>query len=262
MHNSLYWVNYFTSNLKNKRIDWSIKPVLKNSEKSAIIKSLQAWQLGETSEGVNLVNAATKHAKQLDDEHYTAAIKLFIKEEQKHGENLGKYIDLIGAQRIKKNWGDSLFRKARGLNTHMEFWTIAVITVESTAQLFYQCLKDATTCKLLKQICTDILIDEAAHITFQTERLSLLYNHKNAFMRFFTYYFYTIFYFCTTLVVWLAHKKLFKAGHLTFSNYWRKMKLKFQKTIKKIRVESLVDKNTVTDKKVDALNYVFENQNQ
>lgn len=79
-----------------------------------VLKSLQAWQLGETSEGVNLINAATKHAKQLNDTNYTTAIKLFIKEEQKHGENLGKYIDAIGEQRIKKNWGDSLFRKARG----------------------------------------------------------------------------------------------------------------------------------------------------
>jgi hypothetical protein len=53
----------------------------------------------------------------------------------------------------------------------MELWTVAVIIVESTAQIFYQALKDATKCTLLKQICTDILIDEAYHITFQTERL-------------------------------------------------------------------------------------------
>ena len=237
MHNSLYWVNYYSQNLKNRRIDWSIKPNLTIKEKSSILKSLQAWQLGETSEGINLINAAIKHATQLNDENYTDAIRLFIKEEQKHGNNLGRYIDLIGEKRVKKNWGDSLFRKIRGLNTHMEFWTIAVITVESSAQLFYHCLSEASGCKLLKQICRDILIDEAAHITFQTERLSLLYNNKNACIRFFTYYFYTIFYFSTALVVWLAHKKLFLAGNLSFPNYWRKMKLKFQKIAKKLMPE-------------------------
>lgn len=261
MHDSLYWVNYYTQNLKNKRIDWSLKPTLSEGEKKSILKSLQAWQLGETSEGENLIAAATKHAKQLDDKNYTNAIKLFIKEEQKHGNNLCRYIDLIGEKRIKKNWGDSLFRKARGLNTHMEFWTIAVITVESAAQLFYQCLKDATNCKLLKQICTDILIDEAAHIIFQTERLSLLYNVKNSFFRYFTYYFYTIFYFSTTLVVWLAHRKLFIAGNLNFTNYWRKMKLKFQKTIKKIKLERSIKKLN-HHKSVNELNYVFENESK
>ncbi|TCC96100.1 ferritin-like domain-containing protein [Pedobacter hiemivivus] len=238
MHNSMYWINYFTQNLKKQRIDWSISPTLTRIEKNNILASLQAWQLGETSEGTNLINAATKHAKELNDPHYTDAIRLFIKEEQKHGNNLGQYIDLIGEQRIKKDWGDSLFRKMRGLNTHMEFWTIAVITVESTAQIFYQCLKDATECRLLKQICTDILIDEAAHITFQIERLSLRYNHKNLFMRTISYYFYTVFYFSTTLVVWFAHKRLFKAGQVNFSNYWLKMKLKFKKTIKKLKPET------------------------
>lgn len=238
MHNSLNWINYFSQNLKKERIDWNIIPSITQVEKNNVLASLQAWQLGETSEGINLINAATKHAKQLNDPNYTDAIKLFIKEEQKHGNNLGRYIDMIGEQRIKKNWGDTLFRKIRGLNTHMEFWTIAVITVESTAQIFYQCLKDATKCKLLKQICNDILIDEAAHITFQTERLSLLYNNKNAFMRLFSYYFYTIFYFSTSLVVWFAHKRLFKAGQVNFSNYWMKMKLKFKKTIKKLKPET------------------------
>ncbi len=240
MHNSKYWISYFTYNLKNKRIDWSIKPILTVAEKNAILKSLQAWQLGETSEGANLINAATKHAKQLNDIYYTTAIRLFIIEEQKHGENLGRYLDLIGEKRIKKDWGDTLFRKFRGLNTHMEFWTIAVITVESTAQLFYQCLKEATKCKLLKQICTDILIDEAAHITFQIERLALIYQQKNAFMKFITYYFYTCFYYSTIMVVWFAHRKLFNAGNLCFSDYWLKMKLKFKKTINKLKPE--VDK--------------------
>ncbi len=238
MHSSLYWIDYFNKNLQKERVDWSLAPSLKQTEKNNILASLQAWQLGETSEGINLISAAIKHAKQLDDPHYTDAIRLFIKEEQKHGNNLGRYIDLIAEQRIKRDWGDSLFRKIRGLNTHMEFWTIAVITVESAAQIFYQCLKDATECKLLKQICTDILIDEAAHITFQIERLSLLYCYKNSFMRFISYYFYTIFYFSTILVVWFAHKRLFRAGKVNFNSYWMKMRLKFKKTIKKLKPEA------------------------
>lgn len=235
MHNSKYWINYFDRNLKNERIDWTIKPALNETEKESILKSLQAWQLGETSEGKNLIDAATKHALQLQDPDYISAIRLFIKEEQKHGNNLGRYLDLIKEERIKKDWGDSMFRKIRGLNNNMEFWTIAVITVESTAQIFYQCLKDATGCKLLKQICTDILVDEAAHITFQIERLSLIYCHKNVLTRFVSYYAYGVFFFSTALVVWFAHAKLFKAGHVNFERYWIKMKLKFNKTIKRLK---------------------------
>lgn len=247
MKTSSYWKNYFDQNLRKERIDWTTAPILTPIEKQKILASLQAWQLGETSEGTNLINAATKHARKLNDEHYTDAIRLFIKEEQKHGENLGKYLDRIGEPRIKKDWGDSLFRKVRGLNTDMEFWTIAVITVESTAQVFYQCLKDATRCKLLKQICTDILIDEAAHITFQLERLSLIYQHKNKLMRCCCYVFYTCFYYGTILTVWLAHQRLFRAGNVHFANYWTKMRAKFRKTIKKLKSGKTEDKPVQTN---------------
>ena len=234
MQNSENWVRYFSQNLRKKRIDWDFVPYLTTVERQNILKSLQAWQLGETSDGANLINAATKYARKLNDENYVNAIKLFIKEEQKHGNNLGKYLDLIGEQRIKKNWGDSLFRKFRGLYTDMEFWTIAVITVESAAQIFYQCLKDATNCKLLKQICTDILIDEAPHILFQLDRLAVIFNQKSKLMKFLTYYYYYTFYFSTALVVWQAHQKLFKAGGVDFNKYWKKMRLKFKKTIRKL----------------------------
>ena len=113
-------------------------PTPTTEEIDLILPSLQAWQLGETSEGQHLITAAEKYAAVVDDAGYVEAVKLFIKEEQKHGNNLGKYLDSIGKPRIKKDWGDSLFRKVRYFNTNMELWTLAVITVESAAQIFYQ----------------------------------------------------------------------------------------------------------------------------
>ncbi|WP_316827752.1 ferritin-like domain-containing protein [Pedobacter miscanthi] len=223
---SAYWTNHFLTNSKINRIDWTLKPEISDSEKQNILKSLQAWQLGETSEGKHLINASKKYAKTINDEEYLEAVKLFIKEEQKHGNNLGKYLDLIKEKRVKKDWGDTLFRKIRYFNTNMELWTIAVITVESAAQIFYQALKDATNCTLLKQICTDILIDEAAHITFQRERLYIIFNQKSAFSKWIAYHAYSCFFICTSLMVWFAHKKLFKAGKLNFNRYMQKMKFK------------------------------------
>jgi hypothetical protein len=235
MKTSHEWVNYFTNNLKKERIDWTLAAALTSSELNTILKSLQAWQLGETSDGCNLVKASKKYAAIIADPHYVDAIKLFIKEEQKHGKNLGKYLDKIKKLRITKNWGDSLFRKIRYFNTSMEFWTLAVLTVENAAQIFYQSLKDATNCKLLKQICTDILIDEAPHIQFQTERLGIIFSQKKKMFQFFIFYFYQVFYFSTALVVWAAHNKIFKAGGNDFKKYFRLMNLKFEKTIGRLK---------------------------
>lgn len=231
MHTSNKWIQHFKSNAKEQRVDWNLVPVISETEIAVILSSLQAWQLGETSDGSHLLRASDIYARKIGDPDYVNAVSLFIKEEQKHGNNLGKYLDVIDKPRIKTNWGDSLFRRVRYFNTSMEIWTLAVITVESTAQIFYQCLKDATGCPLLKQICSDILIDESFHIDFQTERLSIIFDAKSFAGKLLVRNFYTFFFFATALVVWLAHKPVFKAGGVSFRKYMRKMKYKFIKTI-------------------------------
>ena len=235
MKTSADWVSHFGENLKNERIDWETLVVLKTAERKAILKSLRAWQLGETSDGSHLLTAARRYADKTRDMIYPLAVELFIKEEQKHGNNLGRYLDLIGEPRATKDWGDSMFRKIRYYNNSMELWTLAVITVESTAQVFYQALKDATGCPLLKQICTDILIDEAAHIEFQQQRMQTIYYASNPATRLMRYWGYTIFYYATISVVWLAHRRAFNAGGVGFNRYFRKMRFKFRRTFGRLR---------------------------
>ncbi|MBD1364822.1 ferritin-like domain-containing protein [Mucilaginibacter sp. ZT4R22] len=237
MHTSNYWIGHFKANAREKRIDWNLFPSLTAEEVKIILPSLQAWQLGETSEGAHLIAASTKYANKIGDTDYVEAVKLFIKEEQKHGNNLGRYIDGIGQTRISKDWGDTLFRKVRYYNTNMEIWTVAVIVVESTAQIFYQALKDATDCELLQSICTDILIDEAYHITFQTERLAMIYEGKSDTAKAWRNFVYKAFFFLTSCLVWFAHRTLFKAGGNTFNSFTRKMIYKYRKTIKMITEE-------------------------
>lgn len=237
MHTSNYWIGHFKVNATKKRVDWTAGANISADEIKTILPSLQAWQLGETSEGLHLIAASTKYAHKIGDTDYVDAVRLFIKEEQKHGNNLGRYLDMIGRPRIRQNWGDTLFRKIRYFNTSMEIWTLAVIVVESTAQIFYQALKDATQCNLLKQICTDILIDEAYHTTFQTERLAIIYDGKSNFSKAWRKLAYKYFFHATSALVWFAHSGLFKAGGNTYSLYKKKMHFKYIKTINTITSE-------------------------
>jgi len=237
MKTSIQWVDYFKKNLGVNRVDWTQSPVITEKEIRVILKSLQAWQLGETSDGNHLLNATRKYAEAIGDGYYVRAVELFIQEEQKHGRNLGRYLDLIHKPRIQKNWGDTIFRKIRYYNSSMEWWTLAVIAVESAAQIFYQSLKDATHCPLLQQICTDILIDERQHLRFQQERLSILFQTKTIAARNLAYRFYQFFFLMTSCVVWLAHRKLFRAGGNGFRKYMAKMKFKSEKTIGRLSAE-------------------------
>ena len=234
MHTSSFWKNHFENNLKIERINWNIKPNITKREKSNILNSLKAWQLGETSDGSNLLKAATKYAHKNNDPEYIEAIKLFIKEEQKHGANLGKYIDSLNETRKQKDWGDTLFRKTRHINTNMEIWTITVIIVELAAQVYYQAISNATNCPLLKNICDDILKDEANHIKFQNERLHIIFNQKRFLSKTIRLALYSSLYFLTTNAVWFAHKKALKAGGINHKEFMRQMNYKFLNSLKYI----------------------------
>ncbi len=227
MKSSIEWKHYFQQNLKNQRINWNQKPQITAEEKRQIIYSLKAWQKGETSDGSHLKKAAAKYASKHADPDYLEAINLFIKEEQKHGENLGLYIDAIGEKRVKFDLGDYAFRSVRYFLTNMEIWTITVLIVESAAQVFYQSLKNASNCSLLKEICTDILIDEAEHIDFQAERLFHIYQAKSNFKQTVSYYSYRVLFEVVVLAIWLSHKKAFRAGGYTHSKYEILMRKKF-----------------------------------
>lgn len=234
MKTSGQWILHFRESEKQQRVNWSLDPEISEKEISIILRSLQAWQLGETSDGSHLFKAAAKYTARINDPAYMEALSLFIKEEQKHGNNLGTYLDRIGKPRIKRDLGDTLFRKVRHFNTNMEIWTLTVIIVESTAQIFYQSMKDATRCKLLRQICTDILIDEAHHIDFQTERFSVIFKSKTPFRRAVIQRLYYLFFFSTAVVVWVVNRKLFRAGGNTFEKYILKMKYKYNKIISRV----------------------------
>lgn len=240
IHNSQFWIDHYQENLTKQRVDWSIDPLLSPAERASILYSLKAWQLGETSDGSQLLAAARKYATRNNDPAYVEAIELFIKEELKHGSNLGKYIDAIGEQRSKKDWGDTLFRQVRYLFTSMELWTITVIIVESAAQIFYQALHDATKCQLLRSICRDILIDEAHHIKFQNERLAIIFSKKGFYNKAVSLLFYSLLFFGTIHLVWLGHRKIFKAGGVDFSGFMRGMYYKFFSSMRFLHGEKSV----------------------
>ena len=245
IHSSYFWKIHFRENLTKQRVDRKLRPTITAQEKENILYSLKAWQLGETSDGKHLLAAAARYADKIGDAEYVDAVKLFIKEEQKHGSNLGTYIDRIGEQRVKKDWGDTLFRKVRYLNTSMQLWTIAVIIVESAAQIFYQALHDATNCTLLRSICNDIIIDEAHHIKFQNERMHIIFQQKSFYNKAFSLLCYSILFFGTIHAIWLGHHKAFIAGGVNKKDFFRQMYYKFFSSMKFLHTSPQDERVTV-----------------
>src|SRR5262249_57391037 len=90
-------------------IPWERGAEVTPAELAAIARSLQGWQLGETSDGRHLRAAAARYAERVGEPDYLAAVELFIREEQRHGETLGRFLDLAGGGRATPACGDRPF---------------------------------------------------------------------------------------------------------------------------------------------------------
>ncbi|MEM1442205.1 MAG: ferritin-like domain-containing protein [Verrucomicrobiota bacterium] len=216
------WTRHFRQNLENQRVDWQQTPRLDRTDDRKLVRSLQAWQKGETSDGSHLVRAAEKYARRTNDPDYLEAVALFVREEQKHGENLGKYLDRIDAPRLEFDFGDWLFRRVRYFNTSMELWTISVIIVEIFAQIYYASIAKASACPLLGSICKDILTDEAHHIRFQSERLRTIMGDRIGVARWLSINSYRTLLLVVTISIWIGHSCVFKQAGMGFRGFWKR----------------------------------------
>jgi hypothetical protein len=216
------WVAYFRTNAAaGRRIPWDAGAEVTAEERAAIGRSLQAWQLGETSEGRHLRAAAARFAQQIGDADYPAAIDLFIREEQRHGEMLGRFLDLADIGRVQADWGDRLFRAARYWLTNMEVWTTPVVMVEVLAMVYYNALRRATASPVLRTICTQILADEVPHVRFQCERLAHILRARPRLGFQLTMLAQRLGFVLVVLLVWLGHRRALRAGGYGWRRYWR-----------------------------------------
>jgi hypothetical protein len=216
------WRDYFRANLaRHRHVRWHRGAGATPAQLAAIVPSLRAWQLGETSDGRHLRAAAQRYARRVGDPDYPDAVELFIREEQRHGELLGRWLDLTGAGRIKSNWGDTLFRAARYILRNIEAWTTPVVMVEVLAMIYYNAIRRSTRSTVLTAICKQLLADEVPHVRFQCERLAMLVRDRPALLFLLTMLLHRSGFALVVVLVWLGHRRALRAGGYTWRHYWR-----------------------------------------
>lgn len=216
------WLAYFRENAKHLRaLPWERGAEITPDELAAIAASLQGWQLGETSDGRHLRAAAVRYAERIGDAEYVAAVDAFIAEEQRHGETLGRFLDLAGAGRKTTDWGDTLFRAARYFLRNIEVWTTPVSMVETLATVYYNAIRRASRSVLLAEICRQILADEIPHLRFQCERLARLYQRRPRLLVHLTWLAQRVGFTFVVVLVWAGHRRALRAGGYSWRRYWR-----------------------------------------
>jgi hypothetical protein len=222
MPTSLEWRQYFEDNAHSLlEIPWHLGPELSPHEITAIAGSLQEFQAGESSEGKHLYQYAREYAERAGDPEYVAAIRLFIAEEQRHGRELGRFLELNGIPLVRTTPTDWVFRKLRNLFGGLEISIAVLITAEIIAKVYYAVLREATGSKILIRLCDQILRDELRHVQFQTGQLARLRRNRGRLAALAGQAVQRLLYLGAVSVVWLFHRPALRAGHCFLSRWWR-----------------------------------------
>lgn len=232
------WIQYFENNQSHfTNMNWQSEDHLNDPEREIISSSIQQFQKGENSEGKHLF----AYAKKFPEPGYLDCIKLFIKEEQMHARILGRFMDMNNIPRIRHHWVDSIFRLLRKLNG-LENTIIVLVTAEIIAKIYYQALMKATSSLILKQICHQILRDEAEHISFQCCALRNMFEKKKIVGKFISRSWHLSLMLLTILVVWLHHRKVLKNGGYYFSKFFLETLLVFFNADEMVKQKAFIPK--------------------
>jgi hypothetical protein len=221
MQTSQEWRRYYEENARSLlKIPWELGHELSYAEQRAIIRSVQDFQAGESSEGRHLFQYAKDYAERTGDHEYIEAIRLFIAEEQRHARDLGHFMQLNGIPLVKTTFTDGVFRRLRQVFGGLEISIGVLVTAEIIAKVYYAALQGATNSVVLQTLCRQILRDEVKHVEFQVERLGILRAKRNWMLLKGTIAIQRFLFLGTCIVVWAFHYKVFRKSGYGFIDYW------------------------------------------
>jgi len=162
------WISYFQKNALAPMRE-SIEPILGMSEEKiiALHRSLAIFQLGESGEG--------RIAKQIDsvqifgvNETYRKCLKLFVKEEGRHGRVLALMVRSLGGKLLQHNWTESLFSFGRRL-LGIRLKLLVLLAAEAVSVVFYKIFIRELPLSGMRAALIEITRDEEFHLRFHQE---------------------------------------------------------------------------------------------
>jgi hypothetical protein len=215
------WCYYYETNADALLpLPWHLGAGLTDEEREAVAGSLQDFQLGESSEGHNLLRRAAAYAEAADDPEYFEAMRLFVREEQRHARDLGRFLDLAGIPRLERSRLDNVFRWLRRL-AGLELSITVLLTAETIGKVYYLAVRRATGSALLRRLCEQLLRDEVKHLRFHAERLAILRKERSGWRRWLAEARHRLLLGGACLLVWCKHRRTLRAGGYGLKKFWR-----------------------------------------
>jgi hypothetical protein len=130
----------------------------------SVARSLAIFQLGESGGGTIIEQA--RHSRLAGiDEHYTAAMALFVAEEHHHAELLACGVRMLGGELIRRNWTAKLFVFGRRL-LGLRLKVMVLLVAEVVGICYYHLLASRLPSSQLRAVLEDIVEDELSHLDY------------------------------------------------------------------------------------------------
>jgi hypothetical protein len=207
--NSAHWRDYFHHDqFHHQEPDWNSPVIIDSARALRLAASLARYQLVERSDGTTLLKVARRAYP--SEEAYCEALALYVRSEGWHGVLLERLIRRLGGQTLAQHWSHALFsivRRALGARVAIEILVVGEIVCTSYFRLLRRHVGDP----VVRQVCEQLLRDEAVHLDFHRERLAAdqqgwgLVRHMLWAWRFRAI---TI---CATTLAWLDHGKVLRS---------------------------------------------------
>lgn len=217
---SYYWVDYFYQNAREPILPWDDEVRLSGAEKRAVIASIQQFQLGEGASGARMLERARRFSRETGDLGLIAALRLFLREEQRHSRILARFLYTENAPCLAKHWVHSVFRWLRGM-AGLELCLRVLVTAEVLARPYYAALRDATRSPLLRSICQRFLDEESAHLRFQAFVLRRFQSRHHLLPEVLIKTSHAVLLAWTVALVWVEHKTVFRSAGRSFHHFWK-----------------------------------------
>jgi 4-hydroxy-3-methylbut-2-enyl diphosphate reductase len=219
---SRQWVRHFRANADTPdEIPWDDSRRLSHTERSAVLRSIQIFQLGESGGGSRLLQAAERDCRSTGDRQYVKALRLFIAEEQRHAELLARFLEREATPLLERQWSNGVFRRFRNV-LGLELMISILLAAELMARVYYAALRRATDDSVLQVICARILRDERWHVRFQCDRLARMRAGRWRALDWFTRAAERVGFRAVCVAVWLNHARVFRAAGIGFRVFWRR----------------------------------------
>ena len=213
---TMQWLNHFEASAKRPRaIHWDLGIQLSPELAEPVLASIQTFQRGLTSPGVNL---RTKVRRDCPPE-YAACVDLYVAEKAIHADLLARILWAADSEPAKRAWPDFLFRHLRRRFDYTRELMV-LLTVEMASMPFFRILANQVGCPLITDVLEVILEDQAYHVGFHIDHLREVMNDKGGLEKLAIQQAWGAMFASTLSVVMTDNREVFRALEYPKLTYW------------------------------------------